>query len=173
LAKEKPKGPVLRKFDECESKGTQYWLMKSEPNDYSLADLKKDKTALWDGVRNYQARNIMRDRMKIGDEVLFYHSNADPAGVVGLATVHKKAVPDVEAFNKKSKYFDPKSKKDDPTWFCVEVKYKSTFDRTVSLEEMKTAKPLANMLVIQRGQRLSIQPVSKGEFGAVCKLAKK
>ena len=102
-----------------------YWLMKSEPSTYPIEQLKKEKKTLWDGVRSYQARNIMQT-MSVGDKVLFYHSNAKPSCVVGLAEVSKKAVPDPSQFDKKSKYFDPKSDPDNPRWHCVEVKYKQT-----------------------------------------------
>ena len=148
----------------------RYWLMKSEPDVFSIDDLKKVKKEPWDGVRNYQARIFMRDAMKVGDKVLFYHSNCDVPGVVGLAEVSKEAFPDFTAFDKKSKYFDPKSDPDNPRWMMVEVKYKKTFKRTVSLKEMKEIKKLEEMRLLQRGNRLSVMPVEKKEFEHIVKL---
>lgn len=148
----------------------RYWLMKSEPDVFSIDDLKKVKKEPWDGVRNYQARNFMRDDMKIGDKILFYHSNCDVPGVVGLAEVSKEAFPDHTAFDKKSKYFDPKSDPDNPRWMMVEVKYKKKFKRTVSLKEMKDIKKLEDMRLLQRGNRLSVMPVEKKEFEHIVKL---
>lgn len=150
-----------------------YWLMKSEPDVFSIDQLKKDKTSLWDGVRNYQARNFMMKDMKKGDLILFYHSNATPPGVAGLAVVSKEAVPDPTAFDKKSKYYDAKSSPEEPRWFCVEVKYKQTFKNFIPLDELKTKKGLEDMLVIKKGQRLSIQPVKKKEYDIVCKMGLK
>lgn len=140
------------------------WLMKSEPDAYSIDDLKKEKKTLWDGIRNYQARNFMMQHMKVGDTVLFYHSNAKPPGIVGLAKVSRKAVPDPTAFDPKSQYYDPKSSPEEPRWHCVEVKYQKKWRRMISLEELKKNDELASMLVVQRGQRLSIQPVSEDEY---------
>ncbi|MEM7645751.1 MAG: EVE domain-containing protein [Pseudomonadota bacterium] len=148
----------------------KYWLMKSEPDVYSIETLKKDKTSLWDGVRNYQARNFMMKDMKVGDHVLFYHSNAKPPGVAGLATVSKAAIPDPTQFKKGGKYFDPKSDPDNPRWHCVEVKYKKTFKNLVSLDDLRSKKGLEEMLVIKKGQRLSIQPLTKKQYDIVCKM---
>ena len=148
----------------------RYWLMKSEPNVFGIEDLKKVKKEPWDGVRNYQARNFMRDDMKVGDEVLFYHSNAKPPGVAGLAKVSKEAFPDHTAFDKKSKYFDPKSDPDNPRWMMVEVEYVSQFKEVIPLDTLKTAKGLEEMLVIKRGQRLSIQPVTAKEYKIIKKM---
>ena len=150
----------------------QYWLMKSEPDEYSIDDLQKDGTEHWDGVRNYQARNFMRDTMKIGDKVLFYHSNTKPPGVVGIAEVCKEGYPDHTAFDKKDKHYDPKSDPDKPTWIMVDVAFVEKFPRTVSLDELKEEKALEGMLVTKRGQRLSVQPVEKKHFDKVCKMAK-
>ena len=148
----------------------QYWLMKSEPDVYSISHLKKDKTSLWSGVRNYQARNFMVKDMKVGDQVLFYHSSATPSGVAGLARVSKLAQPDPSQFDKKSDGFDPKATREKPIWFCVEVEYVSTFSHFISLDELKTVKELAPMQVLKKGQRLSIQPVTEKEFKKVCQL---
>lgn len=143
--------------------------MKTEPDVFSIDDLKKSKTTLWEGVRNYQARNYMMNDMQLNDEVLFYHSSTEPAGIVGLATVSQKAIPDPTQFNKKSEYFDPKATAAKPIWFCVEVKYKSTFKKILTLQEIKGDKNLQNMLVIRKGQRLSIQPVKAEDFNCILK----
>lgn len=142
----------------------KYWLMKSEPEVFSITDLEKAKTTLWEGVRNYQARNFMMKDMTVGDQVLFYHSNAEPPGIAGIATVSKTAVPDPTQFDKKSEYYDKKSTADKPIWFCVEVKYHKKFKSIFSLSEIKADKNLKNMLVTQKGSRLSIQPVEKNDF---------
>ena len=144
--------------------------MKSEPDDYSIDDLKRDKRAGWDGVRNYQARNFMRDDMRVGDGVLFYHSNAEPPGIAGIAKVCSKPYPDKTAFNKSDKHFDPKSKKDDPTWFLVDVCFVKKFKKFVSLNELKTDPRFEGMVVTMRGSRLSIQPVSKKHFDIISAL---
>ncbi|MCB0408360.1 MAG: EVE domain-containing protein [Bdellovibrionales bacterium] len=151
----------------------KYWLMKSEPDVFSIDDLKKKKSSLWDGVRNYQARNFMRNDMHPGDCVLFYHSNATPPGVAGLATVSKQASADPTQFDKKSEYYDPKSSKEKPRWFCVEVQFKEKFKHFVSLEAIKQNLDLKDMLVVQKGQRLSIQPVEKKHFDKILKMALK
>lgn len=143
---------------------TQYWLMKSEPNVYSIDDLKVDTTTQWEGVRNYQARNFMRDDMKIGDKVLFYHSNAKPPGIAGLAEVCKLAYPDHFAFDPKSKYYDPKSSPDKPIWQMVDVKFEKKFNNLISLPDIKENENLQTMVVIQKGSRLSIQKVDKTDY---------
>ena len=148
-----------------------YWLAKSEPDVYSIDDLKKDKVAEWDGVRNYQARNFLKE-MEVGDEVLFYHSNAKPSGVAGVAKVAKKAYPDPTQFDKKSKYFDPKASKENPRWFCPDVKFVKKFKDVVSLDDLREQKSLNEMLVLKKGSRLSVQPVTKKEFETVLKIAK-
>lgn len=149
-----------------------YWLMKSEPDVFSFEDLKSrpNQTEPWDGVRNYQARNFMRDEMRVGDQILFYHSNTNPPGVAGVARVASKPYPDPTAFDKKSKYFDPKSDPENPRWMLVDVAYKSDLKRLVSLEEMKSMPELEEMRVMQRGNRLSITPVTKEEFQAIKKV---
>jgi predicted RNA-binding protein with PUA-like domain len=154
-------------------KNMRYWLMKSEPDVFSIDDLQKKKTSLWDGVRNYQARNFMTQDMQIGDQVLFYHSNAEPPGVAGLAEIVGGAEPDPSQFDKKSEYFDPKASPDKPRWFCVRVGFKEKFENFVPLETLRTEKPLKNMLVIKIGQRLSIQPVQPQEFECIRKLSRR
>ena len=147
--------------------------MKSEPDVYSIDTLKKEKKSLWDGIRNYQARNFMINDMEVGDQVLFYHSNAKPPGVAGLAVVSKEAQVDPTQFDKKSKYFDAKSSKENPRWKCVEVKYKKKFKSYISLDQIRETKSLTDMMVIKKGARLSIQPVTKKEFETLCKLGDK
>ncbi len=148
-----------------------YWLMKSEPDVYGIDHLakEKNKTDHWDGVRNYQARNIMRDEMKKGDKVLFYHSNAKPSGVAGLAVIAKEGYPDHTAFDKKSKYFDAKSDPDNPRWYMVDVKFVKKFKEVVSLEELKHIPELKDMVLLNNS-RLSVQPVTKKEYDLIVKL---
>lgn len=147
-----------------------YWLMKSEPDVYSIETLEKDKTTWWEGVRNYQARNFMMKEMKVGDVVLFYHSNAEPPGVAGLARIAAEAAPDQTQFDKKSEYFDAKASKEKPQWFCVQVEYVKKFKNLVSLEELRREPSLTDMLVLKKGQRLSVQPVDKKHFEIVKEL---
>lgn len=144
--------------------------MKSEPDVYSIDKLKKEQKTLWDGVRNYQARNFMRDDMKPGDPVLFYHSNATPPGVAGLAEISKEAVADPSQFERNGEYFDPKASLENPRWYCVTVSYKQKFKNFVSLDDLRNKKGLEELLVIKKGQRLSIQPVQKKEFDLICKM---
>ena len=150
----------------------QYWLMKSEPDTFSLQDLESrpEQREPWDGVRNYQARNFMRDEMRLGDLVLFYHSNTKPPGVVGLAEVVSDPYPDPTAFDKNSKYYDPKSKKENPTWILVDVGFKAHFKTGVTLEMMKAMPELKSMRVLQKGNRLSITPVTQEEYQAITEL---
>ena len=144
--------------------------MKSEPSSYSIDDLKTDKSTLWDGVRNYQARNFMMKDMHIGDKVLFYHSNTKPTAIVGQAEVSANASPDPTAIDKKSKYFDPKSTPEKPVWHCVEIKFVKKFKRPILLHEIKQHKGLESMMLIRKGIRLSIQPVTESEFKLICSL---
>lgn len=146
--------------------------MKSEPDSYSIDDLKKDKTTLWEGVRNYQARNFMKNEMQPGDEFFFYHSNAKPPGIVGLGQIHTQAEVDPTAFQKESKYYDKKSKQDAPRWFCVRVKFKEKFRKILPLEDLKSDPKLLGMMVTQKGSRLSIQPVTEKHFQHILKIMK-
>ena len=148
----------------------KYWLMKSEPSSYSIDDLKKDNRALWDGVRNYQARNFMMHDMQIGDLVLYYHSNTKIPGIVGLAKISGKARPDPTAFDAKNKYYDKKSTKDKPIWYCVEIKFVKKFKNIIPLQLIKEQKALNNMVLVKKGMRLSIQPVKKPEYELICSL---
>jgi len=149
-----------------------YWLFKSEPSEFSLEDLKKNKnqTTFWDGVRNYQARNFLRDEIKKGDGVLFYQSSTDPLAVVGYCEVVREGYPDHTQFDKKNDHFDPKATKESPTWFMVDIKLMKEFKKPVTLVEIKTNPKLKNMKLIQRGQRLSIQPVTKAEWDEILKM---
>lgn len=144
----------------------RHWLVKTEPESFSLADLKRLKRSSWEGVRNYQARNYMRDGMRKGDLVLIYHSNAKPPGVVGLGQVVKESYPDHFAWQDGHKYFDPASSPDKPRWFMVDVGYKRTFRRLVSLDELRAMPELAGMPLVGKS-RLSVQPVSPEQFDAI------
>lgn len=141
-----------------------YWLFKSEPDVYGLDDLERDGETYWDGVRNYQARNLLRDEMEAGDLVLYYHSNAKPPGVAGVAEIVKSGYPDPTQFDEASKYHDPKSDPDDPRWFVVDVAYRHRFPTFVSLADLKSDDALDGMMVIRRGMRLSVQPVEERHF---------
>jgi len=149
----------------------KFWLMKSEPNVYSIDDLAGDETTGWDSIRNYQARNFMRDEMKEGDLVLFYHSNASPPGVAGVARVSREAHADPTQFDRSSKYHDPKSTPEAPRWMMVDVAFVEKFPELVPLGALKAEEAaLDGMLVIKRGQRLSVQPVDKEHFARVLKM---
>lgn len=151
-------------------RGTKYWLMKSEPDSYSIDDLQRDGSEPWDGVRNYQARNFMRD-MKVGDLALFYHSNAKPPGVAGVCRISKEAYPDPTQFDRKSRYYDPKSTRESPRWSLVDVSFVEKFDDEISLPVLKDTPQLDGMRVTQKGARLSVQPVDKKHFKHVLKMA--
>ena len=149
----------------------RYWLMKSEPSDVSIDDLAKlpKQSVAWYGVRNYQARNFMRDQMKVGDQVLFYHSNCEEPGIAGLAEVSTLVYPDETQFDPKNKYFDPKATRETPRWFNVDVKLAQK-TRLLGLKEMREHSALANMRTLQKGNRLSITPVDPKEWTYIQKL---
>lgn len=149
----------------------RYWLFKSEPGAYSIDDLKADGSTFWDGVRNYQVRNMLRDDIQIGDRVLFYHSNAKPLAVVGTAQVTRSGYPDHTAFDPDDKHFDPKSDPDNPTWYMVDVKFLQKFRTPVTRDDLKSNRITAGMHVLRRGCRLSIQPVTPEQWQAVLQLA--
>ena len=149
----------------------KYWLMKSEPSVYSIYDLQKSKKDLWDGVRNYQARNFMMKEMQVGDEALFYHSNARPPAVTGRMRISKVNQPDLTALNPRSKYYDPKATRTHPIWFCAEVQFQAVFKRFVPLEELRKQAPLRGMWLLKKGQRLSVLPLSQKEHDYILKLA--
>ena len=152
----------------------RYWLLKSEPSAYSFGDLLKerDRTAEWDGVRNFQARNTLRDEMKLGDGVLFYHSNTKPTAVVGTATVVREGYPDDTAWDPESDHPDPKSTPEDPVWYMVDIKAEAEFERPVTLEEIKAHPRLGNMVLVKRS-RLSVQPVTFDEWRTIVELGGK
>lgn len=151
----------------------RYWLMKCEPAAYTIEDLEKDGRTSWEGVRNYQARNFMRDDMRVGDGVLFYASNADPSGVTGLATIARAGYPDEFAFKKGHRYYDPDSRKDSPTWYMVDLAFEERFPEIVPLETLKSTRGLEQMLVTKKGSRLSVQPVTKAEYDIVVRLGRR
>ena len=151
----------------------RHWLMKCEPSAYSIDNLERDGTTSWEGVRNYQARNFMRDEMKAGDRVLFYASNADPSGVSGIAEISREAYPDRFATQKGHTYYDPKATAADSIWFMVDLKFLERFHDVVPLEVLKKTPGLEEMVVTQKGSRLSIQPVTKAEFAIVVRLGRK
>lgn len=151
----------------------RYWLMKSEPDEFSLEDLKNrpDQTEPWDGVRNYQARNFMRDDMRVGDKVFFYHSNCKEPGIVGIATVSREAYPDPTAFNPEDPHYDPKSDPDNPRWYHVELTFERELSRTIGLREIKQhAERLDGLPLIRKGNRLSVMPVEKDHWDYILSL---
>lgn len=165
---------------------TRFWLMKSEPDVYPIAKFKKDGVTLWTGVRNFQARGFMIgtpsqppkkppvvEPMSVGDHFLFYHSNAEPSACVGIGRIEKLAQVDPTQFDKKSDVFEPKATKEKPVWFCAECRFVEEFDQPVTLEMIKKEKLLANMALLAKGSRLSIQPVTAKEFDVIKKLGKK
>ena len=143
------------------------WLMKSEPDTYGIDDLKRDRREPWDGIRNYQARNMMRDDMQIGDKVFFYHSNCKDVGVVGVMKVAGKPYPDPTQFDPESNYYDPKSNPDDPRWCLVDVQFVKKLSRTISLAEIKAHPGLDDMILVRKGNRLSIMPVSEDHWNLI------
>ena len=151
----------------------RYWLLKCEPEAYSIEDLERDGVTGWEGVRNFQARNSIRDDMRVGDGVLFYASNAEPSGVVGVAAIARAAYPDPFAFAPGQDYYDPKSDPASPTWYTVDVRFAERFPGLVSLARLRETPGLEKMVVLQKGSRLSVQPVTKGEFDRVVKLGRK
>jgi predicted RNA-binding protein with PUA-like domain len=152
-----------------------YWLMKSEPDVFSIQDLalRPGQTEPWNGVRNYQARNFMRDAMRVGDRVLFYHSNCAEPGVAGVAEVSREAYPDDSAWDSRSPYHDPKSTPAQPRWFMVDVSWRETFPQVVTLNELRGEPTLAGLRILQRGNRLSITPVRPAEYKTILRLAKR
>ena len=149
----------------------RYWLFKSEPSAYSYDDLVDDGVAEWDGVRNYQARNLLRDEIKQGDEILFYHSTVKPMAVIGTAVVVKSGYPDYTAWDTNSDHPDPKSSPDAPIWYMVDIRSKRRFHEPLTLEMLRGVTDLKDMMLLRKGSRLSVQPVTKEEWDAVNKLA--
>ena len=142
----------------------RYWLLKSEPEEFSIDALAKVKSEPWSGVRNYQARNFMRDGMQVGDGVLFYHSNCAEPGVVGIAEVATQAHPDPTQFDKRSDYYDPASKPEEPRWLLVDVRFKRKLKRTITLSELKDREELEEFTLVRRGNRLSVMPVTRAQW---------
>jgi predicted RNA-binding protein with PUA-like domain len=151
----------------------KYWLLKSDPESFSIQDLAAcpNQTTCWDGVRNYQARNFMRDEMRVGDRVLFYHSSAKPPAIVGTATVVREAYPDRTAWKRGDHHFDPKASPDNPVWLMVDIRLDEIFAEPLTLDAIRKVAALKKMELLRRGSRLSVQPVKKSEFDAVMKLA--
>jgi len=147
-----------------------YWLMKSEPDAFSLDDLEAVESEPWDGVRNYQARNMMRDQMQVGDQVFFYHSNCKVPGIVGIAEVVHEGYPDHTAFDPEAKYFDPKSDPDKPRWYMVDLKFVRRLERTITLQELKEHPELADMPLVRKGNRLSVMPVTASDWAFILAL---
>ncbi|HKB77815.1 MAG TPA: EVE domain-containing protein [Myxococcales bacterium] len=148
----------------------RYWLLKTEPSVFSFDDLLRAGTTGWDGIRNYQARNFLRDQMKKGDGLLIYHSSAEPTAVVGTAEVVREGHPDPTQFDRKDDHYDPESRPEDPRWFQVEVRAVAKLPHPVTLERIKRTPALAGMNLLRRGNRLSVQPVEEAEFRAIVKL---
>lgn len=146
-----------------------FWLVKTEPEVYSIDDLKRDKSTCWDCVRNYEARNNLV-AMKKGDSVLIYHSNSEPSGIAGVAEVKKTAYPDPQQFLKSSEYFDPKSTPENPRWFSPDLAFRQKFPHIVALSELREVPALAQMVLLRRGSRLSVMPVKAAEFKVICGL---
>ena len=148
-----------------------YWLMKSEPDVFGIDDLKRVKVEPWDGVRNYQARNMMRDEMKKGDQAFFYHSNCEVPGIVGIMTIAREGYPDDTAFDPEAKYYDPKSDPDNPRWYRVDVRFKRKFRKVIPLAQLKRCPELADMALVRKGNRLSIMPVTAEQWQFIMGLA--
>lgn len=151
----------------------RYWLMKCEPEAYTIEELERDGETTWEGVRSFEARNSLRDDFKVGDGVLFYVSNADPSGVAGVARVSRAAYPDPFAFQPGHHYYDPKSDPENPTWFAVDIRFVERFPAVVSLALLRETPGFEEMGVLRKGSRLSVQPVQKKEFERVVKLGRK
>ena len=151
----------------------KYWLMKSEPDVFSLEDLKNcpHQTEPWDGIRNYQARNLMRDEMKVGDQAFFYHSRQAEPAIVGTVKVVREAYPDHTSWDPSSKYFDEKSSPENPRWLMVDVQFENEFSRPVTLKEMRSIPELKEMFLLRKGMRLSVQPVTEAEFQLILAIA--
>ena len=151
---------------------TRHWLMKSEPTSFSIDDLAraKDQTTRWDGVRNFQARNLLRDDIAVGDGVLFYHSSADPPAVVGIARVARAGYPDPTQFDAKDDHYDADSARDDPRWYAVDISFESKLARPVTLPELRATPALSDMVLLRRGSRLSVQPVTAAEWKQIVKM---
>jgi predicted RNA-binding protein with PUA-like domain len=149
------------------------WLLKTEPEVYSIDDLARDRKTHWDGVRNYQARNFMRDQMRVGDRILIYHSNTEPPGVAGTARVCREAYPDFTAWDPMHEHYDPKSTSDNPVWLMVDVEFEEKFSHFVAIDELRARPGLKEMLVLKRAMRLSVQPVEPGQFEIIRRMGRR
>ena len=158
------------RYPDSMGKRVAHWLMKSEPDVYSIDDLERDGREMWDSIRNYQARNMMRDDMRIGDEIFFYHSNCKEPAIVGISKVASEPYPDPIQFDPESKYFDPKSSTDNPRWILVDVEFVRKFKRPITLAELKANTGLEGMILTRRGNRLSIMPVSDEHWNLILNL---
>jgi predicted RNA-binding protein with PUA-like domain len=156
------------------AKASRFWLFKSEPESFSIQHLAAAprQTTCWDGVRNYQARNYLRDEIHVGDRALFYHSSVEPPAVVGTAVVVREGYPDPTAWQKTNHHFDPKSSADNPTWFMVDIRLEEIFAKALALDELRAVSALKGMELLRRGSRLSVQPVSKQEFDTIERLGR-
>jgi predicted RNA-binding protein with PUA-like domain len=154
---------------------TRHWLFKSEPDVFSIDDLARapKQTTFWNGVRNFQARNLLRDEIKVGDGVIFYHSSADPPGAAGLAEVTRAGYPDPTQFDSRSEYHDPDATPDAPRWFMVDIRFSEKFARFVPLDELRASAELKEMVLLRRGSRLSVQPVSPAEWKAIVTMGRR
>ena len=168
--KPKPAGSAKARLAPKARAGAHCWLVKTDAASYSIADLQRDGTTAWSGVRNYQARNTLRDEMQPGERVLFYHSSTEPMAVVGTAEVASKPRPDQTAFDKRDDHYDPDSDPADPTWWLVDLRHVETFARPVTREQLAASPALRKMVLLQRGSRLSVQPVTPAEYAAVLAL---
>ncbi|MGI9303244.1 MAG: EVE domain-containing protein [Gammaproteobacteria bacterium] len=148
----------------------QYWLMKSEPDVYGIDDLKREKVDHWDGIRNYQVRNMIRDQMKKGDNAFFYHSSCEVPGIAGIMTIASEPYPDHTAFDRQQKYFDPKSDRDKPRWYMIDVRFKRKLKRVIPLVELKERAELSEMPLVRRGNRLSVTPVTEKQWQLILKM---
>jgi predicted RNA-binding protein with PUA-like domain len=155
------------------SKAQKYWLVKTEPESFSIHDLAKapNKTTCWSGVRNYQARNFLRDEMRLGDRVLIYHSSTDPPAIVGTGTISREGYPDHTAWDKNDDHYDPASTAERPRWFMVDIRLEQVFQQPLSLDKLRSVAALKNMELLRKGSRLSVQPVREAEFNTILKLA--
>ena len=174
-AKKKAARKPAKKAAPRDPKVKCYWLVKSEPHVFSIDDLANspEQTTHWDGVRNYQARNTMRDDMKVGDLVLYYHSNAEPPGIAGICKIVREGYPDHTAFDPHDKHYDPKSIKAEPTWYMVDIQLQERFAAEISLPELKQMAGLDGMVLLQKGSRLSVQPVTEKHFRLIRKAGRK
>jgi len=169
----KKSSPTTKATSQSTASSVRYWLVKSEPDVFSIDDLARaeNQTTHWDGVRNYQARNMLRDEMQVGDSVLYYHSNAEPTAIVGTARVVRSAYPDFTAWDDNDPHFDPKSSRENPRWFMVDIQLVEKFAEPLTLQFLRTLPELKDMVLLQKGSRLSVQPVTAEQYAAIVRCA--